>query len=299
MNAKQLQYAIQLSELLNFSQVAEQLNISQPALSKQIIALEQELGVKLFDRSIPLRLTPAGEHFVREAQDILFREDQLKRSMQDFKTGERGRLIIGISPFRSLYLIPPIVKKVRERYPGIQIFLHEASSDILRRESAEGKYDFAIINLPVDESILDIRLIEQDTLVLAVPTTMLDKVQSLPGSNLPELDLSSCKDLPFVVVGPTQEMRRLFDKLCTKADLQPKIAMEVVSVTTAWAMCRAGLGATLLPLQFINDYEFDEHIVLFKLKNSIYSRQPAIITRRGQYLSPFAKYAIDLLIDNK
>ena len=75
MNAKQLQYVIALSQARSFSEVAEQLNISQPALSKQVIGLEQELGVRLFDRSTtPLSLTPAGEHFVREAKDLLFKE---------------------------------------------------------------------------------------------------------------------------------------------------------------------------------------------------------------------------------
>ena len=84
MNSRQLQYVLLLSKELNFSQVAEQLNISQPALSKQIMALEKELNVKLFDRSsIPLTLTPAGERFVSDAKELLFREEQLKRTMED------------------------------------------------------------------------------------------------------------------------------------------------------------------------------------------------------------------------
>ncbi len=295
MNAKQLQYAVELSKALNYSQVAEQLNISQPALSKQIIALEKELGVRLFDRGVPLRLTPAGEHFVREAENLLYREDQLKRSMQDFKSGKRGQLVIGVSPFRALYLIPPLMRKMQSRFPNIHVRLREIGSDTLRKEAAEGKYDFAIVNLPVDDSVLEVRPIEPDTLVLAVPNVLLNKTKIRSDGELPELNLADCRDLPFIVVSPAQEMRRLFDKLCATADLQPHIAMEVVGVTTAWAMCRSGIGATLLPYQFISDYEFDEHITLFKIKNASSSRQPAIVTRRGQYLSPYAQYAIDLL----
>ena len=67
MNSRQLHYAILLSQIRNFSQVAEKLDITQPALSKQILNLENELGVKLFDRNtIPLTLTPAGEHSFRK-----------------------------------------------------------------------------------------------------------------------------------------------------------------------------------------------------------------------------------------
>ena len=300
MNAKQLQYAIQLSEVLNFSQVADQLGISQPALSKQIISLEQELGVRLFDRSTtPMTLTAAGIHFVREARELLYREDQLKRSMEDFRTGERGRLVIGISPFRSLYLMPPIVKKIQERYPGIQIILNEVGSDTLRKEVAEGKYDFAIINLPVDDSILDITPLEPDRLVLAVPNSMLDNIVRSGSNPVEELDIAVFRDLPFIAVGQNQEMRQLFEKLCAASDFTPRIAMEVVGVTTAWAMCRAGIGATLLPLQFVSDYEFDSSITLFPLRNTAQPRRPAVITRRSQYLSEYAAYALNLLINSK
>ena len=167
-NARQLQYVIALSRVRNFSAVAEKLNISQPALSKQILSLEKELGVKLFDRSEnPLSLTPAGEEFIRQAQELLYQEDQLKRSMEQFRSGEAGRLTIGISPFRSMYLLSDMVKKVREKYPSVQITLCEAPSDQLRKEAAEGKYDFAIVNLPVDEAALAVTPLEPDVVVLA------------------------------------------------------------------------------------------------------------------------------------
>ena len=86
MNTRQLQYAALLSRVRSFSQAAESLGISQPALSKQIIALEEELGVKLFDRSTsPLTVTAAGEHFARQAEQLLYREDQLLRAMAQYR----------------------------------------------------------------------------------------------------------------------------------------------------------------------------------------------------------------------
>ena len=296
MNTRQLQYAILLSQIRNFSQVAEKLNITQPALSKQIGNLEKELGVQLFDRStVPLTLTAAGEHFIRDAQDLIYREDQMLRSMDRFKSGEAGRLTIGISPFRTLYMIPQIVRQIRDRFPGIQINLHETGSDALRKEAAEGKYDFAIVNLPVDESLLDVIPLEPDTLVLAVPNDMLSLLRHVPEDRLSPIALSDCGSLPFVVVGPSQEMRQLFDRLCAQENYHPNIVMEVVGVTTAWAMAHAGIGAALLPLQFISDEFFDRDVTLFTIQNNPYRRQPAIVKRRGQYLSEYAQYAIELL----
>ena len=296
MNRKQLQYVIELSEDLNFSVVAEKHGVSQPALSKQILALEKELDVKLFDRNnIPMTMTAAGEHFVVEAKKLIYREDQLLRSMEDYKSGKSGKLEIGISPFRSLYLIPDIIKKVKEKFPGVTVVLHEEGSDQLRKNAAEGKYDFAVVNLPVDESVLDVRLIEADTLVLAVPRGLAEALPEASGDGIPEIDLKDCKKLPFVVVGHAQEMRQLFDKMCAEADFTPDVATEVVGVSTAWSMARAGVGATLLPLQFVENFSFDESISLYRLKNCQQSRQPAIVTRRGQYISEYAKYAIGLL----
>ena len=293
MNTRQLQYAIMLAEGRNFSQLAEQLNISQPALSKQIIQLEQELGVRLFDRNTsPLKLTPAGEYFIQEGKELLFKEDQLLRSMERFRKGEEGRLVIGVSPFRSLYLIPELIRQVKVRYPGVQVQLHENHSDQLRKEVAEGCYDFAVVNLPVNESVLEVRPIEQDDMVLAVPNRLLEKVRVQPGQTI---SLADCREVPFVAMGKSQELRRMLDRLCAKADFNPIIAVEVNGIATAWEMVGAGLGASLVPMQFIKGKYAASDVTLFPVRDSLSTRQPAVVTRRGQYLSEYAKYAIELL----
>ena len=298
MNSKQLQYAVALSESLNVSQVAEQLGISQPALSKQILHLEKDLGVKLFDRSTnPLTLTSAGEYFINEAKKLLYQEDQLLRSMEEFQSGERGRLVIGLPPMRALYLIPTIAAKLRKRYPGVQVVLHEADTETLRKEAAEGKYDLAIVTLPVDESVLDVTPIEADTMVLAVPKSLAADIPSEKGERLPTVKLEDCRDLPFITVGQTQVLRRLFEKSCAAANFQPQIVAECVGVTTAWALCRAGVGAALLPLQLIRHIGNPDELALFTLKHSVHSRQLAIITRRGQHVSEYANHAIRLLTE--
>ena len=298
MNTKQIQYAIALSETLNFSQAAEQLGISQPSLSKYILSIENDLGVKLFDRNHnPMTLTPAGEYFIRNARELLYKEDQMRKALDQFRSGENGRLIIGITPFRSLYLMPELIKKIRNRYPGVQVCLQEINSAQLRKEAAEGKVDLAIVNLPVDTSLLDVTPLEPDTLVLAVPKTMTGTLPVSVEGQYPTVGFGELKDLPFVVLSPGQEMRHLFDGLCTAADFQPKIAAEVVGVTTAWAMARAAVGVALLPLQFIHGQHFDDNLSLYIVKDSLYSRQPVIATRRGQVRTPYADYAIRLLTE--
>ncbi len=294
MNSRQLQYAVMLSETGNFSQLAERLNITQPALSKQILSLEKDLGVQLFNRNTnPIALTAAGEYFVNSAKEILYKQDQLFRSMEQFKSGDKGQLVIGITPFRSSYLIPSIVKKIREKFPGVQVKLVEEGSDLLRKDAAEGKFDFAIVNLPVDETVLDVTLIEPDRLVLVVADDLVQKYPQLEGKT--EIVFKACKEIPFVVVGANQEMRVLFDKLCVSSDVQPDIAAEVVGLTTAWEMACSGVAATLLPLQFVNRENTDRSVTVIELKDNIYLRQPAVVVKHGQYISDYARYAIELL----
>lgn len=296
MNSRQLQYAIALSKDLNFSQVAEKLGISQPALSKQILTLEKELGVRLFNRDkAPMTLTPAGERFIRQAQELLYKEEQLLRNMEQFRTGEAGRLNIGISPFRNLFLMPDIVRKLQQKYPNIQICLHEPTSELLRKETEEGKYDFSIVNLPVDETLLDVIPMEKEQLVLAVPNAMCTALPRTFGSPLPKIDLKDCAHIPFVTAKPTQEMRRYFDLVCAKSGFHPKIVVEVTGLTSAWSMAQAGIGAALLPLQFVGSESFGQNVTLFTIKDNTFTRQPAIVMRRGQELTDAARYAIDLL----
>lgn len=294
MNTRQLQYAVMLAEMRNFSQVAQALSISQPALSKQIIALENDLGVKLFDRNTtPLTLTPAGEFFVERARELLFEEDVLLKTMEKYKSGDVGRLSIGVAPFRSLYLMPSLVIALKERFPQLQLQLGEHGSAQLEKGLAEGSYDFIITNLPVENDRLETIPLVRDTLVLAVPQRLLHLLEKKPGENV--VDLSCCEKLPFAVLGKGQQLRMLFDKLCRIARIHPNIYVEVVGVSTAWAMVQAGAAATILPKQFIQDTAALSNVTLFEINQDTYVRQPAVVTRRGQFISEYARFAIDYL----
>lgn len=296
MNARSLKYAIVLSETRNFSQAAQQLGVSQPTFSKQIIGLENELGVKLFDRNkSPLELTPAGEFFVGKARELLYAEDQMQKTLEQFKIGENGKLTIGVTPFRSMSLMPELVKKVKAKYPGVKVVLHEANAGQLRKDAAEGVCDFVILNLPVEDPGLEVTPIAPDALALAVPGNLVSGLEHPQKKSGETVSLLEAKHLPFVTLGQGQELRQLLEKLCTADGFYPDISAEVVSITTAWAMARAGVGAVLLPLQLAEMENTDENLRLYPLEEGLYSRQPAVVTRRGQYVSEYAAYAIELL----
>ena len=297
MNSRQIQYAITLSKILNISQAAEELNITQPALSKQILALEKELGSVLFDRSrTPLVLTRAGEHFIKEAQELIFRQEQLLRSMDDYKFGGKGRLTIGISPFRAGYFVSDTIKKMQEKYAGLQVVLRETNSAQLHKDALEGKVDFAIVNLPVDETLLDVITLDPEPIVLVVPEHLAKRLPICPKNA--EVSLADCRDVPFIALGKNQELRQLFDKMCMLEGMVPNVTVEVVGISTAWNLARSGIGATVLPRRFVEESAFGDDVIVFSIKNSLTVRKPAIVKRKGQYVSEYAEEAIRLLVSN-
>ena len=294
MNSRQLQYAVILAETRNFSTAAEKLNISQPAFSKQIIALENELGLKLFDRSSsPLALTPAGEFFIEKSRKLLFEEDVLRKTLEMYKSGKKGRLVIGAVPFRSSYMMPTLIKEVKKNFPEIKVVLSEYGLSVLEEGLLEGEYDFAIMNLPVNNPEFETIPLEEDKLVLAVPKKYKIFVKSNKNGEID--DLSAVKDVPFVTVSKEQEMRKLFDALCAEADFTPEIYAQVTGVATAWEVTKSGEAATIIPKQFIDAKGGAEGIEIYEIKNTPYKRQSAVVLRRGQYVSEYAKFAIEEL----
>jgi len=220
--------------------------------------------------------------------------------MERFKTGENGKLRIGISPFRSLYLMPPLIKALKERFPGLQVVLSEQRRSQLHKGITDGLYDFIITNLPIDDSRLDPIHLEKDTLVLAVPNQLLPLIdfngyEKSEGPACRPLHLSACARLPFAVVSPGQEMRQLFVRLCKLSRLEPIIYVEVTGIATAWSMVQSGLAATILPKQFVRAGSASSDVTLFEINQDPYVRQPAIVTRRGQFISEYAQYAMDWL----
>lgn len=292
MNTKQLEYALTLAQTRNFSQAAAKLNMSQPTLSKQIRALEEELGVQLFDRSsVPLTLTGAGECFIQEVRDMLQKENRLRSLMSNFKDGNRGRLVIGISPFRCSYLIPGIVRKLRDEFPGLQIILKEAGSTELHRGASEGDFDLTIMNLPVDEALLSTRLLKPESLMIAIPERFLSEVPS----DTDTLSLAQCNNIPFVVLSGRQELRLLFDSICAASGVQPQIAAEVVGILSSWSLAKAGVGAVLLPNSFVESQPEVKKIRFLKLTQDTLFRRPVVAYRKDRTLSAYARRALELL----
>lgn len=153
MTFTQLEYVVAVDTWQHFAKAAATCFVTQPTLSMQIHKLEQELGVKLFDRSkMPVVTTAAGKEIVTHARKILAERDELLDLLQLRKGALAGELKIGIIPTLAPYLLPLFIPAFTKKYPEIRLVINELTTDIIISRLREGKIDAGILVTPLNEN---------------------------------------------------------------------------------------------------------------------------------------------------
>lgn len=151
MTLTQLTYALQLAKNLNFKRAAEQLSISQPALSIQIQKLEEEIGIKLFNRAgSPLEVTSDGELFLIRAQEIVTQARNLENFVSELTQSYKGPLEIGVIPTLAPFLVPLFSQSILLEYPDLQLVFHEQLTEHVVNNVRSGELHVGIISTPIN-----------------------------------------------------------------------------------------------------------------------------------------------------
>jgi DNA-binding transcriptional LysR family regulator len=244
MDLRHMRYAVAVADELHFARAAARLHIAQPPLSKQIKDLEDELGVRLFERTNRrVRLTDAGAAFVAEARRTLASAERAADAARRAARGETGRLALGYVSSASYQLLPAIVRAFRKRAPDVTLVLEEMSSGEQTRALAVGTLDLGFVRRPPPlEPGLVGTVVRREPIVLALP-----RDHALAG-----LKMIRLKDLarePFVVfpARPRPSWADVAIDLCRRAGFEPHIAQEAVEMASALSLVAAGIGVTLVP----------------------------------------------------
>ncbi len=309
MHGWDLSYVLTVVEEGSISKAARKLYTSQPALSLHIKKIEEQLGIKLFDREhLPLRLTYAGERFANLASQIVDLETQLLREMEDINNCSKGRLILGISPLRGKSVLPIVLPVYRQRFPGIEIVLVEQISSVLEELTINGKTDLTITNLPLKTDQLQHVLIRLDEILAAVPDKFLpadfDKERyRKPDNEAPEIDLSILKDSPFILLKRGMRIRQVSEDLFRDAGIQkPNIILESENIATLFDLAVRGTASTLIHLSFVprnhlGVYSYLKErlpICFLRLKNPKAKTVLAAVYSKDRYLSKASREFIVL-----
>lgn len=251
MNTNQLECFVSLANSLNYTQVAESMYISQPALSRIIVSLEKELGVTLFNRNKrSVTLTPAGEAFLEDAQKILLCCHEGVSRAQQAESGVIGRIKIGFLRDSSNPFIPALVNEFKKRYPKINLSLLEFSHSGLVRAFNNEDIDFqvALRREPYDPP---------GTSSLTWSTSWECAVLPLshPLANRMSLDLIELRDEPFVVMDRSVSSPG-YDfvmNLCLNRGFVPKIVSQAAFIPSLIMQVACGVGVTVLTSNFRAD----------------------------------------------
>ena len=152
MTLTQLEYIVTLDTYRHFSLAAEKCFITQPTLSMQIQKLEEELGLKIFDRTKqPVIPTEIGRDIIAQARIALHEAQMIKQIINDQKDTLAGELRIGIIPTLAPYLLPPLYKSMREKYPKLNLVLKELITEEVILELKNNRLDCSIVVTPLKD----------------------------------------------------------------------------------------------------------------------------------------------------
>lgn len=239
-NLDQLHSFATLAALGSFSAAARRLNLTQPAVSLQIRALEKRFGVRLIERSGKrAKPTLAGEELLKRIKSIDAAVNDTMAAMAPFKDDKVGRVVIGTGATACIYLLPPILQSLRRRFPALQILVHTGNTTDIVRLMEDNVIDIGLVTGPIYGRAFTTTPAFNDEQVAVFPK----RDFTVPKSATPE----AMATLPLVLFEPGGNTRRVVDDWFDRGGAGPQPVMEMGSVEAIKEVVGAGLGCGILP----------------------------------------------------
>ena len=292
MDLNKFEYILCVAEEKSFTKAASKLYISQPALSQYVASLEEQLKVKLFDRSVtPLKLTLGGEIFIKKALEILQLKKELWRELHDISSNLVGNISIGISPNRSLYLLPYFFKELKDKFPNIKVEIIERNSKELEKGVLDGMIDIAIISLPLTSLELEyIKFFEEELFLISSKER--DYSNKLK-ENIVTFEL--LKNENFILLKEKQKLRTLVEVIFLKNNFIPKIYLETESQECVLEMISLNIGIGFTSNMILNNSKWKEKFNKYSLEENNFKRDFAIVFKKGKKLNNVEKEFINII----
>lgn len=246
MDIKQLRYFVMVAEELSFSRAATKLHMSQPPLSQQIKALEEEMGVALLVRNRrEVKLTEAGSVFLRECHVVL---DQLRSAINATVHASHanvGTLRVGVATSGLFSVMPTLLELMRANFPNVDVRVSDMQSSDQFTAVVQGALDLGIVHVRAERSSVSRCHVYSDTLCVALPAQH-------PLAQTRELRLGDLKEEPMVALS-REHAPTVFDAIiaaCTLAGFSPDIRHSARNPFTIFQMVQMGFGIALVPRSY-------------------------------------------------
>lgn len=290
MEIQQLEYFKIVAEMQHMTHAAEKLNISQPALSKSISNIEQEIGVPLFDRQgRSISLNRYGKLFLQSVDIILNEFDKAKEEITGLVMPGFGEVSLGFIHTLGMEIVPELMAHIPKKYPNMKFSLTQAASYNLLKGLEEGNIDLCL-SQKIQSKILEIEWVELWSEELFVIVPKRHRFASKKTIRLEEI-----KDEPFVSIKKGNALRSIVDKYLAEASISTNITFEGEDPHTVAGFVSAGHGVSLIPnIKGLNEFNV-EKIPVTDLKCV---RNIGVSWVNGRYLSPAANQFKNYLVEN-
>ena len=245
MDLRQLEILQAIAETGSFTACGRKLHVSQSAISRQILLLEEELGEPLFLRvGRQVRMTPAAESLVQLGQRVFLDVRETVGTITDRTRELRGTLRLSGGMTVCLYVFPPLLKHLRRVHPHLDVRLTVATAGRSVQEIRGGRVDAGLLTLPVQESdLVTVPVMREELLLVTTPTHPLARRRKVAP---PDLD-----GQPFVLFEVGSATRKVIDQFFATEKIEPTIVMDTENVEIIKAMVKTGMGVGIVPYQAV------------------------------------------------
>jgi LysR family hydrogen peroxide-inducible transcriptional activator len=239
MELEQLRHFVKVAEAENFTRAAQQVHLSQPALSRSIARLEEELGQPLFERQTrKVALTDAGRLLLERARTILLMVDDAVAEIGD--DGQTGRIRVGAIPTVAPYFLPEHLQSFQHQFPHAQIIVQEDTTDHLLKKIADGDVDVAIAALPINAKYVDVQPLFDEELLLVTS-------HRHPLARKSPLRLRDLGEYPFVLLGEAHCLADNVIAFCQQKSFHPVLVERTSQLAMVQELVALGHGISLIP----------------------------------------------------
>ena len=292
MDFDQLETFLEVARLSSFSRAAEKRFRTQPAISAQIRALEEEIGARILDRSGgKVSITAAGKLFQKYAEDTLDARKAVLTAIAETERVPRGEIIVGANEGTCLHILPEVFAQFKKQYPDVAVNIKSADYAKILDSVIDNSVDFGVVSMPVSDPRLTVVLIHRDELVIIVPPQH-------PLAKLKSATIADAARFPLVVpkAGHTRDA---LEDLFYENKLKPRYAMELDSSELLKRFVAADVGVGFIARSNVQEDVQANVLVAIPMSDARVRRDLALVFRKDKALSRAALAFIDTTVKIK
>lgn len=292
MDIRQLKYFLAVAEEGQITSAAKKLNISQPPLSQQLKALENELGVKLFIRnSRNVELTEAGIILRNKSEQILELVNATEKELKDLNRGLQGTLNIGTVGSSAITILPEKIHKFHKKYPNINFQMWDGSSVRIMELLNNGIIELGFVRAPFNSKLYNSLYIKNNELKNYTHDTMVTvaKAELYDDIYKDTISIKELENKPLII---HRRFENIITEACNKLGFNPKIICKNDDIISSLTWANAGIGIALVP-RTSSTLMYNTNLKIKEITNPSIEAKSALIWMKNRYLSTAASHFIE------